>query len=333
MTFHPDPPQPLTISVLIRTYTEKRLNYLKRTLHSITRQTLQPHEVIITVDHNRELMQSLQQQYPDLKIIANSRMRGSSGSLNTGIEAAVGDVIVLIDDDAVAEEDWLENLLRHYAHHDVLGVGGFIAPDWEGPVPRWLPREFYWVIGCSYAGLPSEAATVRNLIGCNMSIRRNVFDTVGGFREGFGHSGGRPSGCEETDVCIRASQSFPEEVFLYDPEAIVHHAVPDQRTSFRYYMWRCLLEGRSKALITRFVGTKRGLASEAQHALRILPMAMLRSVKEGFEGDLSGFSRAAAILVGLAATSGSYLFFRVWLFLTGFQPDEVTMIAETQIGG
>src|SRR5439155_54307 len=84
----------------------------------------------------------------------------------------------------------------------------------QGERPTWHPPEFGWVVGCSYRGLPVEPAPVRNLIGCNMSMRRELFDAVGGFTHGIGRIGTIPLGCEETEWCIRVRQRFPELEFL-----------------------------------------------------------------------------------------------------------------------
>ena len=62
------------------------------------------------------------------------------------------------------------------------------------------PREFNWVVGCTHRGMPSTTAPVRNLIGCNMSFRREVFSRIGGFRDQIGRVGARPSGCDETEL-------------------------------------------------------------------------------------------------------------------------------------
>ena len=44
-------------------------------------------------------------------------------------------------------------------------------PWWPELAPRWLPEEFYWVVGCSYRGLPESVGPVRNPIGASMSMR------------------------------------------------------------------------------------------------------------------------------------------------------------------
>jgi len=82
-----------------------------------------------------------------------------------------------------------------YSDPSVLGVGGDVTPIWRSDPPRWLPEELYWVIGCTYTGMPVEPAPIRNPIGANMSIRADVFAGAGGFRQELGRLdvAGRPS--------------------------------------------------------------------------------------------------------------------------------------------
>src|SRR5439155_542168 len=76
----------------------------------------------------------------------------------TGIDRADrGDVIAFLDDDAVAEPDWLETMLRAYGDGSVMAVGGRIEPLWAAGRPGWFPPEFDWVVGCTYVGLPEHA--------------------------------------------------------------------------------------------------------------------------------------------------------------------------------
>ena len=57
-----------------------------------------------------------------------------------------------------------------------------------------MPSEFDWVVGCTYEGHRSSLGPVRNLIGANMSMRRRVFDSVGGFRSDLGRTNSKPAG-------------------------------------------------------------------------------------------------------------------------------------------
>jgi Predicted glycosyltransferases len=219
----------------------------------------------------------------------------------------VGAVVAFLDDDARAEPDWLARLLPHYSDPEVLGVGGGIAPDWGGPRPAQLPREFDWVVGCSYVGLPADASQVRNLIGANMSIRRSVFDTVGGFAQGLGRVRSRPAGCEETELCIRALARLQSGCFVYEPAAVVHHRVGAERQTWTYFRSRCFSEGRSKAVVAGLVGAGAGLAAERTYVRRVLPRGVLTGMHDSLHGDPVGLVRAGWIVAGLSVTTAGYL--------------------------
>ena len=153
------------------------------------------------------------------------------------------------------------------------------------------------------------------MIGANMSLRRSVFDVVGGFRDGIGRVGKRPLGCEETELCIRARQQLPAATILFEPSASVAHRVPRERASWRYYCARCYAEGLSKAAVASAVGTSDSLSSERAHVLRTLPRGVIRGLADALRlGDAGGLARAAAIVGGLALTVAGYV--RGRLFVT-----------------
>jgi hypothetical protein len=212
-----------------------------------------------------------------------------------------------MDEDAIAAPDWLAQLQNGYRDPDVIGVGGSILPMWLGGRPAWFPEEFNWVVGCTYRGMPESAAPVRNLIGCNMSFRRDVFTVVGGFRSGIGRVGAHPVGCEETELCIRAARAFDGAHFLYQPLARVQHRVPANRATWRYFRTRCYFEGRSKALVTALQGNRAGLATERAYTQKTLPLGVWQGIQSGFKGEPAGLARSAAIVAGLAITTAGYL--------------------------
>lgn len=297
----------IDFSVVICAYTEERWEELLAAVESVRRQTLPPREIILVVDHNPALFERARAGLPGLAVLENGEARGLSGARNTGLKCAAGQVVAFMDEDAMAEPDWLEQLAAAYSRPEVAGVGGSIVPAWSGARPPWFPEEFDWVVGCTYRGLPETVAPVRNLIGANMSFRRQVFQAAGGFRTGIGRIGKVPLGCEETELCIRASQRQPGLLLLYQPQARVRHRVPPSRARWGYFFARCYAEGRSKALVTRFVGSRDGLASERAYTWKVLPQAALHALADGLlRGRASGFLRAFAIAAGWALTAAGY---------------------------
>lgn len=302
------------ISVIICAYTEKRWGDLVAAVESVRRQTLTASEIIIVVDHNPQLLKQVKDHMPDVIVVENTGVRGLSGARNTGTAVAKGNIVVFLDDDAIATSNWLMFLNEGFEDQQVLGVGGPVMPIWLDRKPVWLPEEFYWVVGCTYRGMPQSSQLIRNPIGANMSFRREVFNLIGGFRSEIGRVGTRPLGCEETELCIRARQHWPKSGFLYQPQASVFHRVSDYRTLWRYFCSRCYSEGISKAFVSRFVGAKDSLASERVYTFRTLPRGVARGLIDTLlRRDLGGLARSGAIISGFSMTTVGYLVGSIFL--------------------
>jgi glycosyltransferase involved in cell wall biosynthesis len=300
-----DPALP-AISVVICAFTRERLQATADAIESVRSQSLPAHEIVLVIDHAAELLEESRARWPGITVIPNRETQGLSGARNSGLAETTGDVVAFLDDDAVAAPDWLEHLAGAYADHGVLGVGGTVRPSWVEGRPRWFPEEFDWVVGCTHSGMPRERSVVRNLVGANMSFRRDVLIEVGGFRHELTRVGKNPVGCEETDLCIRVGARWPDFSIVYDPAVSVDHVVPPTRSRPRYFMARCAAEGRSKAVLTLLVGSKSGLSSERSYVRRTLPLGFLRGVRDALRGDAAGAARAAMLGVGLLTTSVGY---------------------------
>ncbi|MFJ6297783.1 glycosyltransferase family 2 protein [Streptomyces griseoviridis] len=304
------------ISVVICVYTEDRWEDILAAVSSVRAQSRQARETLLVVDHNRALLERLTKEYGNapegpgaVRVLANAGPRGLSAGRNTGIAASHGEVIAFLDDDAVAERDWLRRLAEGYADPRVLAVGGRTVPVWaSGRRPAWFPEEFDWVVGCTYRGLPPGRVRVRNVLGGNASFRRTAFDAAGGFATGIGRDGDRrPLGGEETELCIRLGQLRPDAVLLIDDRAVIHHRVPAAREHFGYFRARTYAEGLSKALVARSVGAGKGLESERRYTTRVLPAGVVRGLRDAVLARPGGAGRAGAIVAGVLTAAGGYL--------------------------
>src|SRR5207247_7639898 len=134
------------------------------------------------IHHNIHSFERARKHLFGITVIENSEPKGSSGARNCGIALSQGTLIAFLDDDAVAEPDWLELLGRCCQDPQVLGAGGVVEPLWSSKCPTWFPVEFYWTVGCTYQKPPSKPTVVRNLYAGCMCLRREVFEAVGVFR-------------------------------------------------------------------------------------------------------------------------------------------------------
>jgi GT2 family glycosyltransferase len=300
---------------VICAYTEKRWDDIVAAVGSVRAQDVRAAEVLVVVDHNPALLDRARRAFPrDVRVLPNAHRQGLSGARNTAIAAATGAVVVFLDDDAAARPGWLRALLAPYTDPDVVAVGGVARPRWPTTRPALLPSggteadatgELDWIVGCTYTGQPTVQAEVRNLMGCNMSARREVFQSVGGFAEDMGRIGRNPLGCEETEFCIRLRQAYRragrEARIVFEPAAQVDHRVSDDRVRWSYLRRRSWSEGLSKAAVSRLVGSDDALSTERAYVARVLPRAVLRELRAWRPAS------AAAVVAALAWTTAGYL--------------------------
>ena len=309
-------------SVVICAYTDKRWDDIVAAVESVTTQSVPAAETFVIVDHNPELLRRATEALTPrgVQVLANQYAQGLSGARNTALDTVSGEVIAFLDDDASARPGWLAGLLAHYADPSVIAVGGAAHPAWPSRRPAVLPSaepadrdatgELDWVVGCTYTGQPTQTAEVRNLMGCNMSFRREVFDRVGGFTEDVGRIGTVPLGCEETELCIRARQDYwrrgEDARILFEPAAAVDHRVSADRLGWSYLRRRCWAEGLSKAAVSKLVGSDDALSTERSYVAKVLPAAVGRELKRSLRGRRDGLVGASAVVIALAWTTAGY---------------------------
>jgi GT2 family glycosyltransferase len=297
----------LGVSVVICAYSDRRWQQTRDAVRSVLSQCPPPAEVLLVVDHNAKLAERARSELADVTVLENEGSQGLSDARNTGLRAASQPVTAFLDDDAEARPGWLASLIEPYRSPDVVGTGGAVLPKWPDAPPRWLPPEFYWVVGCSYRGLPVSVDPVRNPIGASMSLQTALALKVGGFDSVVGRVGTRPTGCEETELAIRLTAAKSASVILYVPGAVVDHHVGQERLKLRYFLRRCWHEGVSKSSVVQLAGASAGLESERRYVTAVLPAALLRNLRHGLTGDMGALMRFAMILVGLTSTAIGYL--------------------------
>ena len=297
----------LGVSVVICAYSDRRWQQTCAAIKSVLSQCPPPTEVLLVVDHNAKLAERARSELANVTVLENEGIQGLSDARNTGLRAASQPITAFLDDDAEAHPGWLTSLIEPYRSPDVVGTGGAVLPRWPDTPPRWLPPEFYWVVGCSYRGLPDSVNPVRNPIGASMSLQTALTLKVGGFDSVVGRVGTRPAGCEETELAIRLTAAKSASVILYVPGAVVDHHVGQERLKVKYFLSRCWHEGISKSSVVQLAGASAGLESERRYVTAVLPAALLRNLRHGLTGDMGALMRFAMILAGLTSTATGYL--------------------------
>lgn len=236
------------VSVLICTYTPELYDHLAEAAESVLEGTYDDVEIVLVSDGNDEVFELMQRDFSDHPKVVVTRTEdnvGISAARNRGLEVASGDVVAQMDDDAIAHERWVEELVSVYEETDAIAVGGKMTPDWVAGKPSFLPEEFFFLIGVTRTGFAEPGEEVRNTYGSNISFRRDVLESLGGFDPNVGRRGDLEIQGHESELGTRLRQEFDRGV-VYNPDAKVAHKIFGYRTNRRWIAKRAFWQGYSK---------------------------------------------------------------------------------------
>jgi GT2 family glycosyltransferase len=159
-------------------------------------------------------------QQDDIKTILNNENLGFPKGCNQGIEIASGENILLLNNDTLVTQNWLDNLLAClYSSADIGAVG-----------PVTNSAAYYSTIPVQYRSLEEmhEFSSYYNISDCNkwdarlkligfcMLIKKEVIDKIGLMDERF-----TPGNFEDDDFSIRMRQTGYHLVLCRD--TFIHH--------------------------------------------------------------------------------------------------------------
>ncbi len=177
------------ISVIVCSY--NGAHTIRDTLEGLLRLDYPTYEVIVVDNGSTDATTSIVQAH-GFRLISTEN-RGLSNARNTGMQAAQGEIVAYIDDDAYPSSNWLRHLATTFIRTNHAGVGGpHLAPDNES-----------WIADC-VANAPGEPVHVlladrvaEHIPGCNMAFRKSTLQSIGGFDPRYRTAG------DDVDVCWR----------------------------------------------------------------------------------------------------------------------------------
>jgi len=209
----------MRVSVVINTY--NRASSLRTTLDALRHQTHRDFEVVVVDGPSTDATPELLAERAGAVRAVDCPERNLSKSRNLGIDAAAGDVVAFIDDDAVPEPRWLEDLVAAYDADAVGGAGG-VTLDHTGVQVQYRHSV------CNRIGLTDFGVTppfdaynrpgadpYLYLQGTNASFRRAALERIGGFDEEIEYN------YDESEVCLQVIDAGFELRSLTG--AVVHH--------------------------------------------------------------------------------------------------------------
>jgi glycosyltransferase involved in cell wall biosynthesis len=233
----------LKIAVVICTY--NRSAYIKDAMESLYNQTLprDAYEVIVvnnnSTDNTQQVCETFIASHADGHLYYfNESRQGASFARNKGAALARSPLLCFMDDDAIADKDYLERIVTFFEQHpDAGGLGGRIIPRYIPREPEWMSHYVSSLVGhFHYSNGISIFAPNKYPLESNMIIRKADFDAIGGFSTALpGVVGTLRIGGEGKDFFFRLKALG--RVIYYDPAVRVQHVVETVKLT-REYMYR-----------------------------------------------------------------------------------------------
>jgi succinoglycan biosynthesis protein ExoM len=152
------------------------------------------------------------------------------------LEAGKVDFICFTDDDEIVEFNWLKELLKCQAEFDADGVAGPTWPYFQGEVISYI-KEFHRPDNYPY-GTKVESAFTGNLL-----LRKNALDQLQGpFDLRLNFSGGE-------DCFLTKEITDRGGIIRFNPDAIAHEFVSDDRTTFKFIVKRTFRTSNTRLFI------------------------------------------------------------------------------------
>ena len=227
--FPPDRDWP-RISVVVCSYNGAAT--IRDTMEGLSRLDYPDYEVIVVNDGSSDATPKIAAEY-QVRLISTEN-RGLSNARNTGWQAADGEIVAYIDDDAYPDPHWLQYLAHSFMTSDYVGVGGpNIAPPGDGPIADCVAN----APGRPVHVLLSDRSA-EHIPGCNMAFRRKALEAINGFDPRYRAAG------DDVDVCWRLQENGG--VIGFHAAALDWHHC---RNSIRTYWKQQQGYGKAEALL------------------------------------------------------------------------------------
>lgn len=229
---------------------------LEACLESVYEQSYENLEVIVVSPYESIKTRLLNYVNPRFKTIRFllSDKANVSVQRNMGIGRASGTIVAFIDDDSVADIDWISSLIKHYDDERVVCVGGKIVPMFSGKVSKELKDLpdglFKGFMGQTTINSKNAIRIKRPLLwASNISFRRDIFNVVGGFDEELGKTSDKLLCEEEIDMQTKILDKGYR--IIYEPKSVVTHIIDSSKLTKDYFIKRSFWQGVSEMIKIR----------------------------------------------------------------------------------
>ena len=252
----------MTLSIIICSF--NRASYIEAAFDSLYNQSsgLESFETIIvdnnSTDNTVDVFENWRASHSNGSFTyLTETKQGASFARNTGAAIAKNQWLCFMDDDAIANTNYVENILNHIeTKPDIIGFGGRIIPKYIPEEPKWMSYYVSSLVGnFDYAPTACAFEHGKYPLESNMIVRKDIYDSIGGFNTELpGVVGTLRIGGEGKELFYKILALG--HTIYYDPSICVHHVVEVKKLTSEY-MYR-VASGIGRGEKTRTLSISKG---------------------------------------------------------------------------
>jgi len=215
----------INVSVIICTYNRSQL--LDKCIESVVSQKYPKsiYEIIVIDDGSTDKTNETCRKYKNIRYF-NQKNQGIAAARRAGVKKAKGRIIVFIDDDCIAAENWLKNLVESFEDkkENIAGIGGKVKVlNSHNTIGKYTERNLSGTLIRSKNQPPF-------LSTCNCAFKSSIIKEVGSFDPLFKR-------IEDLEISWR--MFFKGYDFSYEPSAVIYHLPPKNLWELmkKYFVW------------------------------------------------------------------------------------------------
>ena len=252
----------MILSIVICSY--NRASYISGALDSLYHQSagLDNFEAIIvdnnSTDNTAEVFKQWRSSHANGSFTCLTETKqGASFARNTGAKGAKGQWLCFMDDDAIANSNYVENIIKHIkTKPEAIGFGGRIIPKYIPSEPEWMSYYVSSLVGnFDYAPTACAFENGKYPLESNMIVKKDIYDSIGGFNTQLpGVVGTLRIGGEGKELFYKLLALG--HTIYYDPTICVEHVVEVKKLTPEY-MYR-VASGIGRGEKTRTLSISKG---------------------------------------------------------------------------
>jgi N-acetylglucosaminyl-diphospho-decaprenol L-rhamnosyltransferase len=235
------------VAVTVVIVAHDSLPELRRTLPALLAELGTNDELIIVDNASSDaVVEELSLLAPGARVRVMNENAGFAGGANAGAADARGDLVVLLNPDAIVQRGWGEAIRRPWGGPAAAWMGLVLLDGGErintsGGVLHYTGFGWAGQIGAPVSAAPSASREVGFLSGACLAIPRDLWRIVGGFAEHFFMY------CEDVDLSLRL-RLLGGQLFVV-PDARVDHAYEFSKGESK---WRMLERNRWATVVRTY---------------------------------------------------------------------------------